>query len=59
MMVLNTDAALEQFKRDTDFKLGAGLSVDCESILLATEACVLLCGSFSCGVAAGQQRLPS
>lgn len=30
VMVLNTEAALEQFKRDTDFKLGAGLSVDCE-----------------------------
>ena len=59
VMVLNTEAALEQFKRDTDFKLGAGLSVDCESMLPATEACVPVCGSCSRGIAAGQQRLPS
>ena len=56
-MVLNTEAALEQFKRDTDFKLGAGLSVDCESMLPATEACVSVFWSSSCGIAAGQQRL--
>ena len=46
VMVLNTEAALAQFKRDTDFKLGAGLSVDCESFLPATEARVPLCATF-------------
>ena len=30
VMVLNTDAAVQQFERNADFKLGAGLSVDCE-----------------------------